>query len=150
LFLRSISSSIICPDSARKYFKELKFEEYAPVYWKKIEPFIIIWEKEIERLKQQKSCVMCETVSCSEIKNAIKEIKIQIDQSISQQELLTPIDENLEQVDKLIDPVSYPMESSFEIQMEETQEDETLLGKRTQEEIIIDQIELETKEPKLE
>lgn len=93
---------------------------------------------------------MCETVSCSEIKNAIKEIKIQIDQSISQQELLTPIDENLEQVDKLIDPVSYPMESSFEIQMEETQEDETLLGKRTQEEIIIDQIELETKEPKLE
>lgn len=93
---------------------------------------------------------MCETISASEIKNAIEEIKIQIEESISQQELLAPIDENLKQVDDEIDPIFYPEQSFFEIQMEETQEDETLLGKRTQEEIIIDQSEIETKEPKLE
>ena len=150
LFLRSISSSIICPESARKYFQELKFEEYAPVYWKKIDPFIVAWEIEVQRLKKELACLTCESLSTSEIKSTIHEIKIEMEKISSQQEKSTPIDENSAEVPEPAIQISYPVESTFEIQMNESQEGMTVLGKRTQEEIIVNQNDLETKEIRIE
>lgn len=148
LFLRSISSSIINPESARLYFLKIGLIELCPAIWKKVEPFIIDWEKELERLKTNMGCLYSHDVSELQIKNAIQNLK-----STKQ---VIPEKNNLKDAD-IIDHTPYLIESHFKIQNPGSMEDsehtenycESILGKRLNEEILIEIYNLDNKESKL-